>query len=468
MMPVDDLIASVNSLNEQGDCQAALDLAAPVLNEQTSDYALWIGAGNAYYGLKRYEDAKHAYLKAAALNPDDVIALSNLAGLCFEAGRYEEGLDVCNRALKRQPDYANALIHRGNILSSLNRHHEAETAYRLALKSVPDDPLVLFNLAYTLMTLGKTDESERIYRQLLEIVPDDEEYLFAYASFLEKREAFDKAAEIYLRLLKIKPDDTTHITLSGCLYNLLLQEKTERVMALTDEWLSLFPENPAALHMFETLKPSREVKRASAAYVRELFDAFADSFDSVLEGLSYQAPALIAAAVKEIDFFHPPETLDLGCGTGLCGAAMAANKIPLATLTGVDLSSGMLEKAKKRELYTELCQEDIITFLPLYPDRFDLVVSADVLTYLGDLSAVFSGLSAAVKSGGRIVFTVSENTRSDEEYAMEPSGRFMHGKKYILGELEKNGFKTVGIRSVELRQELGKPVQGLLVAAKKI
>ena len=142
--------------------------------------------------------------------------------------------------------------------------------------------------------------------------------------------------------------------------------------------------------------------------------------------------------------------------------------MPLSTLTGVDLSSGMLEKAKQRELYTELRQEDIIAFLPLYPARFDLVVSADVLTYLGDLSAVFSGLSTAVKSGGRIVFTVSENTQSDEEYAMEPSGRFMHGKKYILSELEKNGFKADEVQAAELRQELGRPVQGLLFIAKKI
>ena len=153
-MSADNLIASVNRLNEQGDCQAALDLMSSRLNDGTADYALWIGAGNAYYGLKRYKDAKQAYLKAAALNPEDVIALSNLAGVCFETGLYAEGLDICNRALERQPDYVNALIHRGNMLSSLNRHQEAEDAYRRALKNVPDDPLVLFNMAYTLTMNG--------------------------------------------------------------------------------------------------------------------------------------------------------------------------------------------------------------------------------------------------------------------------------------------------------------------------
>lgn len=64
----------------------------------------------------------------------------------------------------------------------------------------------------------------------------------------------------------------------------------------------MFPGNPVALHTLETLKNSREVTRASAEYVRELFDAFADSFDSVLAGLAYQAPALVAAAVKNSRF----------------------------------------------------------------------------------------------------------------------------------------------------------------------
>ena len=462
-----DLIATVNALNDRSEYRAALDAVLPALDDEAADYALWIGAGNAYYGLKRFDEAKDAYLKAAALNPDDAVALSNLAGVCFETASYDEGLEVCDRALKRQPDYANALIHRGNMLASLDRHREAEDAYRQALRIVPDDALVLFNMANTLTVNGKYDEAERIYERLTEISPRDVEYLFAFASFWEKREAFDKAAEIYLRLLQVQPEDVTHITLSGCLYNLLLQGKTDRVMALTDEWLTLFPDNPAALHTLETLKNSKEVRRASAEYVQELFDAFAESFDTVLEGLNYQAPALIAEAVKTISFDRPPAVLDLGCGTGLCAAAMKEKGVETASLTGIDLSAGMLEKAEERGLYASLRQADITTVLPTLSERFDLAVCADVLTYLGDLSAVFSGLSAVIDAGGRLVFTVSENTENDAEYTMELSGRFMHSQKYIQTLSEQNGFDVAEVRSVELRQELGQPVKGFLFVVNK-
>ena len=260
----------------------------------------------------------------------------------------------------------------------------------------------------------------------------------------------------------------THITLSGCLYNLQLSGKTDEVMAITDKWLTLFPENPAALHTLETLKNSKEVKRSSAAYVQELFDAFADSFDSVLEGLEYRAPSLIADAVKSLSFAVPPAVLDLGCGTGLCAAAMKEKGVETASLTGIDLSAGMLGKAEKRGLYTRLLQADITTVLPTLAERFDLVVCADVLTYLGDLSAVFSGLSAVTNKGGRLVFTVSENTENDADYTMELSGRFMHSKDYVLNLLKESDFDAVESRSVELRQEMGMPVAGILFVVKKI
>lgn len=467
-MSLNPLITTINDKNERAEYQAALDLVLPHLKNQDADYALWIGAGNAYYGLKQFDSAEQAYRKAASLNQEDAVSLSNLAGVFFETGRFEDGLTVCDQALQRQPDYVNVLVHRGNMLSSLNRYEEAVQTYRKALKINPEDTLTVFNLAYALTMTEQTDAAEELYLKLLAAAPEDLEYLFAYSSFLEKKEDYEQAAEIYLKTLEIKEDSVTHITLGGCLYNLLLQEKTDQVMMLTDKWLTLFPDNPAAQHMLKTLNNAADVKRASAAYVQELFDAFADSFDSVLSGLNYQAPDLIASAVKELSLNDSLTALDLGCGTGLCAQALQKLNLCPSNFTGIDLSPEMLKKAEQRKLYTNLIQADILSFLPENENRFDLVVSADVFTYLGDLSEVFSGLAKAVKTSGRIVFTVSENTESTEGYALEPSGRFMHGKEYILNGLNKNGFNVEKIHSVELRQELGKPVYGLLVVARKI
>ena len=467
MKSSDHLIARINRENESAAYQAALDIALSAQEEYKDDYAFWIAVGNAYYGLKQFESAQQAYLKAADLNPRDVIALSNLAGVYFETNRFKDGLSVCDQALRRCPDYVNALIHRGNMLSSLNRYEEAVETYGRALAKAGEDPLVLFNLAYALVMTEKYDKAAEIYQKLLTLVPDDPEYLFAYASFLEKKEDFESAAEVYLQLLKTEETPTTHITLGGCLYNLLLSDQTEAVWRLTDDWLTAFPDNPVARHTLETLKNSHEATRASAEYVRELFDAFADSFDSVLEGLSYQAPALVAKTVKNQTFPDLPSVLDLGCGTGLCAAALIREQVLFRDLTGVDLSAAMLEKAKQRGIYTKLEQSDILSFLPQHRDFFDLIISADVFTYLGDLSELFAGISAALKKGGRIIFTVSENRDDPDGYALKPSGRFVHGRQYVCRELQNKGMTIIDLSAVELRQELGKPVYGLLVTGIK-
>ena len=63
-----------------------------------------------------------------------------------------------------------------------------------------------------------------------------------------------------------------------------------------------------------------------------------------MERLDYHAPELLVASLMEVLGRGQPiyDVLDAGCGTGLCGALLK----PFArSLTGVDLSSGMLRKA---------------------------------------------------------------------------------------------------------------------------
>ncbi len=466
-MSISETVTLINSKNDREEYDSALKTALEALKKQKGNYSLWIAAGNAYYGLKDFEHAEQAYKQASVLNQKDVVSLSNLAGVYFETKHYEQGLNVCQQALQRDSDYTNIYIHQGNMLSCLNRYDEAISAYQKALEKVPDDPLVLYNMAYACSMTPQTKKTKSYYERLLSQCPDDPEYLFAYASFLEKTEQLDEAAQTYLALLAVKEEPSTHIMLSGCLYNMLLLHQNERVYQLTDQWLERFPDNPVACHMLKTLK-GNEVKRASADYVKELFDAFAESFDSVLEGLSYQAPYLVAQAVENIAFASLPSILDLGCGTGLCAQALKEKNISFSTMVGVDLSPQMLEKAAGRKLYTSLEENDFLSFLPLHSDQFDLIISADAFTYLGDLSELFKGMQNALKKKGKAVFTVSLNQDDPDHYALEPSGRFMHGEKYIKNELKNNSLHLESVSFVELRQELGNPVYGLLAICEKI
>ncbi len=75
--------------------------------------------------------------------------------------------------------------------------------------------------------------------------------------------------------------------------------------------------------------------------------------------------------------------LDAGCGTGLCGPLLR----PYASrLVGVDLSGGMLDHARRKEIYTDLVQSELTEFLAAQQRAFDVIVAADTLVYFGDLA----------------------------------------------------------------------------------
>jgi len=90
------------------------------------------------------------------------------------------------------------------------------------------------------------------------------------------------------------------------------------------------------------------------------------------------------------------DILDIGCGTGLAGAWL---KDYARSLVGVDLSEQMVNVARKKMLYQELHVQPLNAFLEGCDRTFDLVVAADVLSYVGDLQSTFD--QVRVRAAGR-------------------------------------------------------------------
>ena len=451
-------IGQINDAVAAGDFEAALRLAekGAALWPDNADYA--VGRGNALYGMKRYDDAEAAYRQAIALNGKDPLPWTNLAGIYYERGNIPEGIAACDEALKRDETCVNAWIHKGNLLIAAKKSADALAAYERAEALDPDDPVIRFNKANALGELGRDGEALALYQTMLDENPNDADTLSAKAAVCERLEKYAEAAETYLALLRLDDAPATHVTLGSCLYAMTLNG--ENIMPLLDEWLTDFPSNPVALHALKTV--GGHADRASAEYVKELFDAFADSFDSVLADLNYRAPELIAEACVALPPENP-DVLDLGCGTGLCGLKLS-EKRRFSSLTGLDLSEGMMEKARRRGLYTRLICADATAFALDAP--VDWIVSGDALTYIGDLAGVFACAADALKQDGYFVLTVSENEEDPGRYAMEQSGRFKHGKAYIEQALSGR-FNVIAVKRVDLRNEMNAPVRGLLVTARK-
>ncbi|RKK01174.1 class I SAM-dependent DNA methyltransferase, partial [Teichococcus wenyumeiae] len=200
--------------------------------------------------------------------------------------------------------------------------------------------------------------------------------------------------------------------------------------------------------------------RAPAGYVRDLFDQYAPRFDADLTGrLGYRTPAMLAEMLREAGVAADASraVLDLGCGTGLSGEALR----PFARLLeGVDLSPRMLVAARARGIYDALHEADLLDVLPARPGHWGLVAAADVLNYLGDLSAVLPAMAAALTQGGLAAFSLEKG--EEAPCALGPDLRYRHHPGHLRALAATAGLKIVAEREAGLRQEKGAPVAGLL------
>lgn len=97
--------------------------------------------------------------------------------------------------------------------------------------------------------------------------------------------------------------------------------------------------------------------------------------------------------------YMTPETrlLEAGCGTGLVLGRLAPHA---KVAVGVDLSSGMLKKARAKNLTVV---QGSVTQLPLADASFDLVCSFKVLAHVEAIEEAMREFSRVLRPGGRLL-----------------------------------------------------------------
>lgn len=136
-------------------------------------------------------------------------------------------------------------------------------------------------------------------------------------------------------------------------------------------------------------------------------------------------------------------------------------------LVGVDLSAGMLARARARKAYDELIEDELASWLAGRSQEFDLIVSADTLCYFGALEQALTGAAGALRGGGRLVFTVERADQAVTDYHLDATGRYSHAEHYVRKALAAAGLDSIAVEHVVLRRERGQDVQGLLASARK-
>lgn len=440
-----------------GDDEAGLER-----EPSAEDWEGLLHAARAHHRAGELEQAELGYRAILAHDPDHADALHMLGLLACQLQRRDIGIPLIERAIARDGTVPAYHVNLGNALVSEARAADGAKAFRAALALDPNCVDALANLA-TVLKRQDREAALVLYERALALNPDHAESHFGLAGVLRRLERYEEAERHYRRTLELRPSLTlVRRELARFFY---YRQRFEEAASVYREWLRVRPDDPVATHNLAAIT-GRDMPRASDAFVRELFDAFAPSFDDDLAHLEYCAPQLVGTALREVRGAPRGDLdiLDAGCGTGLCGAEVR----PFARhLAGVDLSEGMLARARPRGIYDELVAGELTAFLAGSPPaRYDVIVSSDTLIYFGALDAVFAGAASALKPGGQLLFTVERLATSDGDHRLMPYGRYRHSTAYLQTSLGRAGFRCV-LRPVVVRKEAGEDVDGLLVAAER-
>lgn len=107
----DAIEASLQSIKLLGETGVAFKLGFQERDEIRS-YA-YKNLGNAYNGLKRYDEASNALKRAAEIDPKNVSAHFNLGLTLYNAGRYSEAIESYKEAIKLRPTLKQAYFNLG-------------------------------------------------------------------------------------------------------------------------------------------------------------------------------------------------------------------------------------------------------------------------------------------------------------------------------------------------------------------
>jgi len=152
----------------------------------------------------------------------------------------------------------------------------------------------------------------------------------------------------------------------------------------------------------------------TAQDAQEVYDEWSSTYDDEVVENGYATPARCAAILAE--HLNPPTLpiLDFGCGTGLSGTALAA--LGFTTVDGIDLSAGMLETAKKRNVYRNLMHVPADAPIPVSPGDYAAIAAVGVITTGAAPAALLDTLLALLAPGGFIVFSFNDHALADPTY----------------------------------------------------
>lgn len=126
--------------------------------------------------------------------------------------------------------------------------------------------------------------------------------------------------------------------------------------------------------------------------------------------------------------FKKKRVLDLGCGYGW--HCLYAAEHGAASVIGVDISEKMLEVARKKNTFDNICYlHDSIDKITFEPNSFDVIISSLAIHYIEDFEKLAKNVADWLVSGGQFIFSVEHpifTAEGSQDWIYDENGTIVH------------------------------------------
>jgi len=391
--------------------------------------------------------------------PGDVHCLRLLAKLFIQSNQPNHAIPILQTLLQISPSW-DIFLSLANCYAKLELYKEAEDNYYKVLQYNPDQPQALLNIGLLLAKSEQFETSVQYLEKFLTTDKDANAYFWLGNNYIALGN-LSAAFTAFASAIACDPKHSEAYHNLGILYN--RQNEPLKALENFNTALTLNPENQTALHMVNALSQKHSVQ-APSTYIKELFDQYAEYYDLHMnKKLNYQVPFALRDAIARVlpKNYETGFTLDLGCGTGLCGIYFRDLSYKLI---GIDLSEKMIAKARLLNAYDELITCDMETALRQKQHYYNIIIAGDVFVYCGALESIFQLTQNALQANGLFAFTceVLEDNHQQATYLLQTSGRYCHATSYIHHLSYQFNFSIVVEQGILLREQEGLRVEGKL------
>ncbi|MEO8441389.1 MAG: tetratricopeptide repeat protein [Betaproteobacteria bacterium] len=194
------------TLIQTGEAETALEYLQRAARQRRNDPAIAGNLAQAYFVLKRYDEARETFRKASRLDPRTLQFPLGVANSLAMQGQLEVAQELLQKLATRFPQSALVWFNLGNVQRDRQHVNQALESFRRAVALDPRQIDARNSLGCVLHVMLRFEDAEREFRECVRIAPDFLHARCNLASVVMDLGRFDEAATLCRDIIALAPD----------------------------------------------------------------------------------------------------------------------------------------------------------------------------------------------------------------------------------------------------------------------